>query len=71
MFLAFLSVVDPIRTAGLRKEVGFFRPGPRGPKVHPHQMVRGRAEGTEYLPEMVTLAMRTTADLLGFLNLTY
>ena len=51
--------------AGLRKEVGLLRPGPRGPKVLRHQMVRWCAGGTEY-PKMVTPAMRTTAVLLGF-----
>ena len=34
--------------AGLRKEVGLLRPGPRGPKVLRHQMVRWSAGGTEY-----------------------
>ena len=62
--LALLSVVGAIGRAGLRKEVGLLRPGPRGPKVLRHQMVRGHG-----VPEMVTPAMRTTAVLLGFLNL--
>ena len=31
--LALLSVVGAIGRAGLRKEVGLLRPGPRGPKV--------------------------------------
>ena len=31
--LALLSVVGAIERAGLRKEVGLLRPGPRGPKV--------------------------------------
>ena len=38
--LALLSVVGAIGRAGLRKEVGLLRPGPRGPKVLRHQMVR-------------------------------
>ena len=45
--LALLSVVGAIGRAGLRK-VGLLRPGPRGPKVLWHQMVRGCAGGTEY-----------------------
>ena len=32
-----LSVVGAIGRAGLRKEVGLLRPGPRGPKVLRHQ----------------------------------
>ena len=38
--LALLSVVGAIGRAGLRKEVGLLRPGPRGPKVLRHQIVR-------------------------------
>ena len=38
--LALLSVVGAIGRAGLRKEVGLLRPGPRGPEVLRHQMVR-------------------------------
>ena len=38
--LALLSVVGAIGRAGLRKEVGLLRLGPRGPKVLRHQMVR-------------------------------
>ena len=38
--LALLSVVGAIGRAGLREEVGLLRPGPRGPKVLRHQMVR-------------------------------
>ena len=34
------SLVGAIGRAGLRKEVGLLRPGPRGPKVLRHQMVR-------------------------------
>ena len=33
MSLALTSVVGAIGRAGLRKEVGLLRPGPRGPKV--------------------------------------
>ena len=33
------SVVGAIGRAGLRKEVGLFRPGPRGPKVLRHDDV--------------------------------
>ena len=69
MSLALLSVVGAIGRAGLRKEVGLLRPGPRGPNVLRHlngtMMCRGHG-----VPEMVTPAMRTTAVLLGFLNLT-
>ena len=43
-----LSLVGAIGRAGLRKEVGLLRPGPRGPKVLRHQMVRWSAGGTEY-----------------------
>ena len=38
--LALLFVVGAIGRAGLRKEVGLLRPGPRGPKVLGHQKVR-------------------------------
>ena len=38
--LALLSFVGAIGRAGLRKEVGLLRPGPCGPKVLRHQMVR-------------------------------
>ena len=38
--LALSSLVGAIGRAGLRKEVGLLRPGPRGPKVLRHQMVR-------------------------------
>ena len=69
MSLALLSVVGAIGRAGLRKEVGLLRPGPRGPKVLRHQMVWMMCRG-HGVPEMVTPAMRTTAVLLGFLNLT-
>ena len=37
---AVVSLVGAIGRAGLRKEVGLLRPGPRGPKVLRHQMVR-------------------------------
>ena len=40
--------LDTFGRAGLRKEVGLLRPGPRGPKVLRHQMVRWSAGGTEY-----------------------
>ena len=43
-----LPVVGAIERAGLRKEVGLLRPGPRGPKVLRRQMVRWCARGTEY-----------------------
>ena len=47
--------------------MGLLRPGPRGPKV----LRRAAPNGTMMcVPEMVTPAMRTTAVLLGFLNLT-
>ena len=38
--LALSSLVGAIGRTGLRKEVGLLRPGPRGPKVLRHQMVR-------------------------------
>ena len=38
--LVLLSVVGAIARASRRKEVGLLRPGPRGPKVLRHQMVR-------------------------------
>ena len=44
--LALLSVVGAIGRAGLRKEVGLLRPGPRGPKVLRHQMVQWCAGST-------------------------
>ena len=66
--LALLSVVGAIGRAGLRKEVGLLRPGPRGPKgasaPNGTMMCRGHGES-----EMVTPAMGTTAVWLGFLNL--
>ena len=70
--LALLSVVGAIGRAGLKKEVGLLRPGPRGPKVlwaasAPNGTVMCRGHG---VPKMVTPAMRTTAVLLVFLNLT-
>ena len=37
--LTLSSVVGTIGRAGLRKNVGLIRPGPRGPKVLWHQMV--------------------------------
>ena len=40
--------IDAIGRAGLRKEVGLLRPGPRGLKVLQHQMVRWSAGGMEY-----------------------
>ena len=46
--LALSSLVGAIGRACLRKEVGLLRPGPRGPKVLRHQMVRWSAGGTEY-----------------------
>ena len=48
MSLALSSLVGAIGRAGLRKEVGLLRPGPCGPKVLRHQMVRCRAGGMEY-----------------------
>ena len=58
MSLALLSVVGAIGRAGLRKEVGLLRPGPRGPKVLRHQMVQMVPNGTVMcrghgVPEMV------------------
>ena len=41
--LVLSSLVGAIGRAGLRKEVGLLRPGPRGPKVLRHQMVRWSA----------------------------
>ena len=68
--LALSSLVGAIGRAGLRnKEVGLLRPGPRGPKVLRHQMVRWSAGGTAG-GEMVTPASRTTAVSLVRLNLT-
>ena len=64
--LALLSVVGAIGRAGLRKEVGLLRPGPEGASA-PNGTMKCRGHG---VPEMVTPAMRTTAVLLGFLNLT-
>ena len=69
MSLALSSLVGAIGRAGLRKEVGLLRPGPRGPKVLRHQMVRVKCQGYG-VPEMVTPASRTTAVLLVCLNLT-
>ena len=65
MSLALSSLVGAIGRAGLRKEVGLLRPGPRGPKVLWHQngTVKCRGHG---VPEMVTPASRTTAVLLFF-----
>ena len=65
MSLALSSLVGAIGRAGLRKEVGLLRPGPRGPKVAlaPNGTVKCRGHG---VPEMVTPASRTTAVLLGF-----
>ena len=40
MNLALSFVVSAIGRAGLGKEVGLLRPGPRGPKVLRHQMVQ-------------------------------
>ena len=40
LILGMLSVVGAIGRAGLRTKVKLFRPGPRGPKVLRHQMVR-------------------------------
>ena len=59
--MASYSVVGAIEKTGLRKEVGLLRLGPRGPTVMCWE---------HGVPEMVTPAMRTTAVLLGFLNLT-
>ena len=66
--LALLTVVGAIGRAGLRKEVGLLRPGPRGSKVlsTPNGTMMCRGHG---VPEMVTTAMRTTAVLLGFFRL--
>ena len=60
--MALLSVVGAIGRAGLRKEVGLLRPGPRGPKVLRHQMVRWCAGGKEY--------SRWFFKLVNFLKLT-
>ena len=46
--LTLSSLVGAIGRAGLRREVGMFRPGPRGPMVLRHQMVLWCAGGTEY-----------------------
>ena len=64
--LALTSVVAAIGRAGLREEMGMLGPGPRGPKVLRHQMVQWFAGGMEY----PTPVIKTTAVLLGFLNLT-
>ena len=40
MSLTLSSVVNVIGRAGLRKEVGLLRPGPRGPMVLRHKMVQ-------------------------------
>ena len=69
MSFRLLSVVGAIGRAGLRKEVGLLRPGPRGPKVLQHQMVTVKCRG-HGVPEMVTPAMRTDSSFAGFLNLT-
>ena len=67
MSLALSSLVGAIGRAGLRKEVGLLRPGPRGPKVLSAPNGTMMCRGHE-VPEMVTPAMRTTAVLLVFLT---
>ena len=64
-----LSVVGAIRRAGLREGGGIaqaWATWPEGASA-PNGTMKCRGHG---VPEMVTPAMRTTAVLLGFLNLT-
>ena len=46
--LALSSLVGEIGRAGLTKEVELLRPGPRGPKVLRHHILRWNAGGTNY-----------------------
>ena len=66
--LVLSSVVGAIGRAGLRKEVGLLRPGPRGLKVLWHQMVQWCA-GARKTRDGDT-GNEDDSSFAGFLNLT-
>ena len=55
--------------AGLRKEVGLLRPGPRGPKVLPHQMRYSDELGSRSTRDGDT-GNEDDSSVAGFSNLT-
>ena len=65
--MALSSVVGAIGKTGLRKEVGLFRPGARGQKVH--QMVYSEVPRARSTRDGDT-GNEDDSSLAGFLNLT-